>query len=269
MADEEFVWALKAEGHLITRKAGGSAREQAKRLRDAEPVRTRVARLLKVHTDERAYRIGADGEVTVGARLAKLDASRWLTLHDIVLNDSGTNLDHLVIGPAGVFSLNTKHHPKKDVVVTARGMRVNGHRTGYLPIAVSEAKKVSRILEAAVGFPVPVQPVIVVVGAELEVRAVPEDVSVVDHRKLVKWLGAQPHVLDDSKARGLMRVAGRPSTWRPPKLTVRAWSRYGKKRLYVNDGDGKTLGYRDELTGEVHAHEACDLQRVTQALRMD
>jgi hypothetical protein len=110
--EEELIHAVKSEGHLVTRKAGGSARRQAKELRDAEPVRTRLARLLKVHTDERAFRVGAVGEERVGARLARLDTSRWLTLHDIILNDKGTNLDHLVIGPAGVFSLNTKHHPK-------------------------------------------------------------------------------------------------------------------------------------------------------------
>lgn len=71
----------------MIRKAGGSAREQAIQLRDAAPVRSRVDRLLKVHTDERAYRIGADGEETVGSRLAKLDPSKWLVLHDIVLNE--------------------------------------------------------------------------------------------------------------------------------------------------------------------------------------
>ena len=70
--EEEFIWAVKSEGHLVTRKAGGSARDQAKQLRDEEPVRTRLARLLQVHTDERAFRVGAVGEETVGRRLAKL-----------------------------------------------------------------------------------------------------------------------------------------------------------------------------------------------------
>lgn len=156
--EEDFIWAVRSEGHLVTRKAGWSAREQANQLRNAEPVRTRLARLLKVHTDERAYRIGAKGEETAGSRLAKLDPSEWLVLHDIVLNDKGTNLDHLVIGRAGVFSLNTKHHPKAKVVVTERGFRVNGYRQNYLPVSVSEAGKVTKVLETALGYPVPVRP---------------------------------------------------------------------------------------------------------------
>jgi hypothetical protein len=69
MADEDFVWAVKAEGHLITNKAGASARRQAEELRDAESVRTRLARLLKVHTDERAYRIG--GTISNGASMLR------------------------------------------------------------------------------------------------------------------------------------------------------------------------------------------------------
>ena len=272
MADDDFVWAVKAEGHLITNKAGASARSQANELRDAEPIRTRLARLLKVHTDERAYRLGAVGEETVGARLRKLNPTKWLVLHDIILNEKGTNLDHLVIGPPGVFSLNTKHHPKAKIVVTGRGFRVNGHRQNYLPVAVNEAAKVARVLGAAVGQPVHVYPMIVVMGAELEVRSAPSDVHVVRRRDLPKWFLRRPAELSADQARDLMRVAGRPSTWTPsrevvqPALSLKPWNRRGLKRIYVNDPSGKSVGYRDEVTGEIHANDPSDLGRVTAAL---
>lgn len=110
--DDDFVWAVKSEGHLVTNKAGASARRKAKELRDEDPIRTAVARLLRKHTDERAWRIGADAEETVGSRLDRLNQTEWLVLHDIIRNEQGTNIDHLVVGSAGVFSLNTKHHPK-------------------------------------------------------------------------------------------------------------------------------------------------------------
>jgi hypothetical protein len=274
MAEEEdFIWAVKSEDHLVTRKPGGSAREQAKELRKAEPVRTGLARLLKIHTAERAFRIGAVGEEAVGRRLAKLDSSRWLVLHDIILNNKGTNLDHLVIGPGGVFSMNTKHHPKAKVVVTERTFRVNGYREAYLPMAVKEAAKVARVLEAAVEYPVQVRPVIVVMGAELEVRSAPPDVSVIRRRDLPKWFLQLPVVLQEPQAKELMRVAGRPSTWKPSQaqqylsLTVKKWSRYGKKRLYVNDSSGKALGYRDELTGQIHVDHPKDFDRLKGALK--
>lgn len=47
---------------------------------------------------------------------------------------------------------------------------------------------------------------------------------------------------------------------------VGAWSRYGKKRTYVNTAEGKTLGWRDELTGEVHVQDARDLESMRGAL---
>lgn len=273
MAEEEdFVYYVKGEGHLITNKAGASARQQADELRAAEPVRTRLARLLKVHTDERAYRIGADGEEEVGRRLDKLDPSKWLALHDIIRNHTGTNVDHLVIGPAGVFSLNTKHHPKGKVVVTEKGLRVNGYRTNYLPVAVSEAAKVGQVLERAVGHPVAIRPVIVIMGAELEARSATPDVDVIRRRDLPKWFTRLPEVLGKAQTQDLMAAAGRPSTWKPAPpveqtaLSVKAWSRHGKKRLYVNDAAGKTLGYRDEITGEVHVTDERDLDRVRAAL---
>ncbi|MCU1634787.1 MAG: hypothetical protein JWN68_1539 [Nocardioides sp.] len=55
---------------LATNQRGAEAREQAQAVRDAAPVRTVLARVLGVHTDERAWRIGADGEL---AKVAKRD----------------------------------------------------------------------------------------------------------------------------------------------------------------------------------------------------
>lgn len=264
--DDEFVWAVKSEGHLVTNKAGSGARTKAQELRDADPLGTGLARLLRKHTDERAWRIGADAEETVGSRLDRLDQREWLALHDILLNEKGTNLDHLVIGPPGVFSLNTKNHPKKKVVVTERGFRVNGYRTNYLPAAVAEAARVGEVWRRHVDFPVFVHPVIVVKGAELEVRKTPPDVSVIRRRDLPKWFRRMPAVLPAEQVKALQAVAGRPATWRPAppaeELVLKAWSRYGKKRIYVNTVDGKTLGYRDELTGEVHVEDPKDLERV-------
>jgi hypothetical protein len=216
--------------------------------------------------------VGAVGEETVGSRLAKLDQTNWLVLHDIILNEKGTNLDHLVIGPGGIFSLNTKHHPKAKIIVTERGFRVNGHRQNYLPVAVNEAVKVGRVLEAAVGHAVQVKPVIVVVGAELEIRSAPADVYVIRRRDLPKWFLRRPAELPVDQMRELMRVAGRPSTLRPspvasqPALSLKVWNRHGMKRLYVNDPSGKSLGYRDEATGEIHVSDRAELDRVTAAL---
>jgi hypothetical protein len=98
---------------LARNAPGAAARAQARTLRDAAPVRTFFARLVNLRTAERAWRIGADGEERVGtelARLIKLDP-RWRVLHAVPAGDAGADIDHVVIGPGGIFTLNTKHHP--------------------------------------------------------------------------------------------------------------------------------------------------------------
>ena len=108
------------------------AREQAIALKHAAPVRTLPVSVLKVHTDERAWRIGAEGAEKVAARLAKFVKKdpRWRSLHAIPVGENGSDIDHLVIGPGGTFTLNSKHHPRGSCVLVekaARGARRRGH----------------------------------------------------------------------------------------------------------------------------------------------
>src|SRR4051794_11958419 len=50
---------------LAHRRPGDAVLEQARLAREAAPVRSVLARLLRVHTAERAWRLGAVGEVLV------------------------------------------------------------------------------------------------------------------------------------------------------------------------------------------------------------
>jgi hypothetical protein len=51
---------------------------------------------------------GIRGEEQVGAVLTAMSAEGWRTLHDSVL-DRG-NVDHIVVGPGGLFTVETKSH---------------------------------------------------------------------------------------------------------------------------------------------------------------
>src|SRR5450830_1632054 len=152
---------------LAERRAGAMAREQALALKHAAPVRTFVARLLGVHTDERAWRIGADGEEKVAARLANLAKKdpRWTFVHAIPVGENGSDIDHLVVGPGGVFTLNAKHHPGARIWIRGNAFRVNGTQVPYVRNSRHEAERASRYLAAACGFPVAVAGIIVPVGA--------------------------------------------------------------------------------------------------------
>lgn len=52
---------------------------------------------------------GARGEEQVGALLEELDEQGWLVIHDATLGNG--NVDHVLIGPPGVFTIETKSHP--------------------------------------------------------------------------------------------------------------------------------------------------------------
>jgi hypothetical protein len=93
---------------LATNRAAAEAREQALALKAQAPVKTFLARALDVHTDERAWRIGADGEEKVAAQLDKVAKKdpRWRSLHAIPVGNRGSDIDHLISGPGGVFTVN-------------------------------------------------------------------------------------------------------------------------------------------------------------------
>jgi hypothetical protein len=52
---------------------------------------------------------GAAGEEHVGSLLEELSDGGWQVIHDVSLGRG--NVDHILIGPAGVFTVETKSHP--------------------------------------------------------------------------------------------------------------------------------------------------------------
>jgi hypothetical protein len=201
---------------LASRHPGAEVRAQAIASKEAAPVRTVLARLLNVHTDERAWRLGAEGEEMVGAQLAKLARKdgRWRTLHAIPVGNRGSDIDHLVIGPGGVYSLNAKHHPGATFWVAGDTFMVNGHRHPYVRNSRHEAVRAGRLLRQASGLNVSVTPVIVPVGgSELNIRSAPADVHVVNRMRLRRWLLDRPPVLGTEAIDAIFAVARRSNTW--------------------------------------------------------
>lgn len=202
---------------LAANTPGAQAREQARTAREAAPVKTVLARLLGVHTAERAWRIGAEGEVKVAAALAKAVAKdpRWRVLQAIPVGERGADIDHLVIGPGGIFTVNAKHHPGARIWVGGSTVLVNGHRQPYVRTSRYEAARATRLLTAVCGFPVPVEGLIVTVRAEdVLIKQQPQEVSVVPRHQLARWLlrredGHPPEMLE-----AVYEMARRSTTWR-------------------------------------------------------
>ena len=60
--------------------------------------------------DAVAWRRGAAGERRTARLLAALERHGWAVLHDLAVPGSRANIDHLVIGPGGVFVIDSKQY---------------------------------------------------------------------------------------------------------------------------------------------------------------
>ncbi len=186
------------------RPAGGrSAADEAHALRHASPVRTRLAHLLGVHTAERAWRRGATGERVTAWWLGRLPDG-WHLFNDIPVGERGANIDHVIVGPPGVFTVNAKNLTGK-IWVGARSIRHNGHKTDYLPKSVAEAKRASRLLSSVLGRPVEVRPILAILADGWTVKEEPTDVLVAAPRGVKDWLKRQPATLSPAEVVAIER----------------------------------------------------------------
>ena len=72
----------------------------------------------------RALKLGRDGEKAVGQFLEGLRERGYRVFHDII--DGEFNIDHVLIGPAGIFTIETKTYskPRRDARVVFDGERI-------------------------------------------------------------------------------------------------------------------------------------------------
>jgi hypothetical protein len=216
LAPAEPTWHDLAE-----HRPGQLVREQATAEWAASKDRSKFlaygARVFNVHTDERAWRVGADGEEAVGARLEKLRGNGWYLLHSVPVGKKDSDIDHVAIGPGGVFTLNTKNHPGGKIWVAKYQMRVNGQVVPYLRNANHEATRASRLLTKAAGFEVAVRSCVVVLTGtiipEVNIKQMPEDVMVLDRMDVPRWFKKRPAVLSQEQVDAIYAVARRSDNW--------------------------------------------------------
>ncbi|WP_182884020.1 nuclease-related domain-containing protein [Microbispora sp. H10949] len=120
----------------------------------------------RTHEAVRTWRRGALGERRTARRLRLLSTLGYAVLHDRRLPHGRANVDHLVIGPTGVFVLDSKQWRPDAHVRRARG----GVRRGRVftdadtRALIYEARAVSRALTAAYGARVEAVPILAVHG---------------------------------------------------------------------------------------------------------
>jgi hypothetical protein len=202
---------------LGLRRPATSVIAECLRVQALVPENTAVQRFFGVSPlgrEAEPWYVGALGELEVARRLAALGPG-WYVLHSVPVGTGSSDLDHVVIGPAGVFTINTKHHRGQNVWVGAKRILVNGQRTDHLRNAAFEAKRASKLLSVAARMLVDVTPIVAIVRARrMTVRERPYDVAVLHDHELVHWLQHRPVTLTPEQAQHLAAVAAQPAAWK-------------------------------------------------------
>lgn len=197
--------ALNRPGEALRRMLAAEAPGKWERL---------CAKLLRFRSEWDSGESGLKGEIRIGRHLDRL-ASRgdWHVLHSVPL-PRDVDIDHLLIGPGGVFCVNTKRHPGKDVWVGDHVAKINNGTPQHYPRkARAEAERVRKTLQPHCDFPLTVHPVLAFTGTS-RLRTAPtlKDVHVYEDRGILA-LRRTPRTLTPTQIATLHNTARNRTTW--------------------------------------------------------
>jgi len=135
----------------------------------------RMASKLRTYAD---YRIGSLGEQVVGRELDQLMAQGYRVFHDVEFK--GWNIDHVVVGPRGVFAVETKTRRKPSkrsgleakVVFDGETLTFSNKspETKAIKQASGSADSLAKWIADAAAEKIPVVPVIALPGWDLVIK---------------------------------------------------------------------------------------------------
>lgn len=150
---------------------------------------------------------------SIGARLERLVPSGWLVLHDVPVGLQGGLLDHLLIGPGGVYTIRSYAHPGSAVCLSRTGIVIDGRPSHYLRDAQLEQSRVEELLRSAAGVVVEVRAVIVLDAVILATPVRPEAALVTTRDDVPDMFRRMPPRIAATKVEAIRAAAGRRSTW--------------------------------------------------------
>ncbi|MEY4706020.1 MAG: hypothetical protein RL042_2225 [Nitrospirota bacterium] len=167
--------------------------------------------------------LGREGELVVGQMLELLRGNGYRVFHDIP--GAGFNIDHAIVGPAGIFMIETKMRTKPmggspKIFYDGTAIRIKNGRSFQKPLkqARTQAQWLANLLNAGRTTTFNVRPVVVFPEWYVE-RTGPrtkQDVWVLNPKALEKFLDHEPHILStdaiDAASHALTQYCRRPIT---------------------------------------------------------
>ncbi|MDQ2624626.1 MAG: NERD domain-containing protein [Actinomycetota bacterium] len=158
-------------------------------------------------------------DIPVGERLDRLRSDGWAVLHDVPLSRQGDVVQHLLVGPGGIYAITVHVHLGSDVQVDRRSLYVNHRTVPYLRDARLQAHRLERVLGAASSSFVSVRAVVVVHTGALaapRVTKMPDDALVLGRTDIPGVFRRLPRRLTDDDVAMLAATALRKETWTLP-----------------------------------------------------
>jgi len=140
-----------------------------------------LARLWTVLRRARRLALAYEAELAAGHELERLAPLGYRVFHDVPAEGRGASIDHVVVGPAGVFAVETEGRAARrangggewEVTYDGETLRFPGWREKRpLEQAVARAEWMRGWLSSVVGETVPVRPLVVLPGWQVKRRAV-------------------------------------------------------------------------------------------------
>ena len=156
--------------------------------------------------EARRIRLGQAGEIAVAETLEELVAQGWQVFHDVP--GEGFHIDHVAIGPAGIFSIETKTRSKPErkrakIVVDHAGISVAGLPPSHEAFdqAAARGTWLADLLKRSTGKPFRVRPVILFPGWHIaqERPRRQNDPWVLEPKAFMKWLARERAALTDEQ----------------------------------------------------------------------
>jgi hypothetical protein len=151
----------------------------------------------------RFNRMGLLGEQAIAEELQRLIPSGYKIFHDVPCEkrDCKWNIDHVAVGPAGVFAIETKYRTKKpgknggrDHEAIFDGNTIQFSSGDYDPRAVGQARDNARWLETelskAIGEHLTVQPIVALPGWWVTLKA-NSDVKVLSGKQVFNFIAKE------------------------------------------------------------------------------
>ncbi len=160
-----------------------------------------IWRVIRLLPRSRAIKQGIEGEKVVGQFLERLRGQGYVVFHDLI--GSGFNVDHVLIGPAGIYTVETKTWSKPvrgeaKIKFDGEQITVSGHEPERDPIIQARAQVawLRGLLAESTGKQFDVFPVVVFPGWYIDrTKDGPHDIWVLEPKALPGFLDKIPQRL--------------------------------------------------------------------------